>query len=533
VLRHLLIAAALLATAAPALSDPDPAAPPPGITSTTMTLKRLITLNHVATGKLPPGTPHTHIESWTYRDGTLSGSETTVTSGEDYRTDVTEGPFHNAKGQRAGTAWEQNRNGYTRIVTGIHKRDDANEEARAHALERGSGVTLLGEVSDPVQAYVVKVDPPKGRVEYVFYDAATYLVVRTESAVEGRRIVYTYGDFRDTEKIRQPWHIHRSNGFKDNDRDWTLQSLSYGVTVDPAKLAIPASATPLTLSAAKVSLPARMSGDRIIVRVRIASHKVDLQLDSGASGILLNQAVADATGAKSFGQKTEITAGQYLAADALVSKMDFGVASMQNVAAQTAPYAELTYDETPVAGLLGYDFIAGCVLHVDYYNGTVEAIAPSSFSPPPSAVALPVRLDDGVPIVSVRIGSATASHFIVDTGADRSMIFSAFAQAHPKDVADQGLGQEMTDSFPFVIDIRGVGGKVHVRQVQVRALSIGSIALPDWLFDISQDAPSFEGEDYDGLIGQDVLRNFDVYFDYGRTMMYLVPNERYRQRWGG
>lgn len=531
-LRHLLIAAALLAAAAPALSDPDPAAAPAGITPTAMTLKRVITLSRVASGKLPPGTPHTEIESWTYRDGALSGTETTVTSGEDYRTDITEGPFHNAEGALAGKAWEQNRNGYTRIITGIHKRDDANEEARAHALERGSGVTLLGEVAGPVHAYVVKVDPPHGRVEYVFYDAATYLVVRTESAVEGRRIVYTYDDFRDTEKVRRAWHVHRSNGFKDDDKDWTLQSLSYGITVDPAKLAMPAPATALILSGAKVALPARMSGDRIIVRVGMASHKVDLQLDSGASGILLNQAVADATGVKSFGQKTEVTAGQYLAADALVPKMDFGVAVMQNVAARTAPYAELTYDETPVAGLLGYDFIAGCVLHVDYYDGTVEAIAPSSFSPPASAIALPIRLDDGVPIVSVQIGSATASHFIVDTGADRSMIFSAFAQAHPKDVADQGLGQELADSFPFMVDIRGVGGKVHVRQVQVAALGIGSIRLPDWLFDVSQDAPSFEGEDYDGLIGQDVLRNFDVYFDYARAMMYLVPNERYRQRWG-
>jgi hypothetical protein len=90
----------------------------------------------------------------------------------------------------------------------------------------------------------------------------------------------------------------------------------------------------------------------------------------------------------------------------------------------------------------------------------------------------------------------------------------------------------MSSSFPFIGNILGVGGKVEVRPVQVSSLGIGSITLPDWLFEVSHNAPSFEAEDYDGLIGQDVLRNFDVYFDYSRSMMYLVPNDRYRQRWG-
>ena len=38
---------------------------------------------------------------------------------------------------------------------------------------------------------------------------------------------------------------------------------------------------------------------------------------------------------------------------------------------------------------------------------------------------------------------------------------------------------------------------------------------------------------YDGLIGQDFLRNFDVYLDYPHSKVYLVPNDRFRARWGG
>lgn len=534
-MRPLSIAALIAAlglVAAPALGDDDPAAPPSGIAPATVRLAHLLALHRAAVGMLPDATPHTRVETWAYKDSGKSGTQTYVESGANFREDTTLGPFHNAYGRLDGKEWEQNANGLTHYDSGIHRRDDVNADALAHALRPHSGVELLGEVSSPARAYVVKVAPKSGRVEYVYYDASTYLIVRDERATEGRRIVRTYDDFRVTKGLRSAWHMHETNGLPSDDRDWQLQSFSVGDDVDASRLAIPPSRDPVSLGSPRVTLPATFSGDRILLTMQIGAHKVNLQMDSGASGILLNRDVADATGVQSYGQKTEVTAGEYLAADAMIPKMDFGVGAMENVSAETAPYAEWSYGEVPVAGLLGYDFIAGAVIHVDYYHGSVEAIAPSSFTPPAGAVALPIRLDDGVPVIQATVGTASGEKFIVDTGADRSMIFSAFAAAHPSDVSGESLGDQIAATLPFVEKIYGVGGKVQVRQAKVSALGIGSIRLPDWPITVSQDAPSFEGDDYDGLIGQDVLRNFDVYFDYARTKMYLVPNERYRQRWG-
>lgn len=515
-----------------ALAEDNLAAPPAGIAPTSITLKRLFALHRAAVGAAPSAEPKTRTETWAYKEGSLSGAQTLAASGKDFREDTTIGPFHSASGRRGTKMWEQNRNGLIRTIAGVHQRDVVNAHALTHALSPDSGVTLLGEVNMPARAFVVKADPKGGRIEYVFYDAASYLVIRDESVVEGRRVVYTYDDFRETDGVKEAWHVHKSNGLPNDDNDWQLQSLNAGKPIEPFRLDIPASLNPVSLTADRVLLPAKIGGDRIILTVQLGSHKVNLQLDSGASGILLNRAVADATGVQSFGKKTEITAGKYSASDALIPKIDFGVGTMQNVAAETAPYAEMSYDSTPVAGLIGYDFIATSVLHIDYYNGTVEAIAPNRFVPPAGAVRLPIRLDDGVPVVTARIGSAAGNSFIVDTGADRSMIFSGFAREHPLDIADQGMGDTMRASFPFGSKISGVGGKVNVRPVQVQTLDIGSITFPKWLFDVSQDAASFEGDDYDGLIGQDVLRNFDVYLDYPHEMIYLVPNDRYKQRWG-
>lgn len=497
-----------------------------------MTLARVLRLHHFAVGRLPAGTRHTSAETWTYQDGGLRGTQSMVYSDDDYREDTTLGPFTRSQGEVGGKSWEQNENGLTHYDSGVHQRDKVNEYALTHAQQADSGVQLLGQVTEPLHAYVVKIAPANGRTEYAFYDASTYLLVRDESDFEGRRVVRTYDDFRVTKGVRQAWHIHESNGLAKDDRDWRMQTLLIGGRIDPSRLAVPPSRDPLTLTASRVTLPVKLSGDRIVMTAQLGAHKVNFIMDSGASGILLNRDVADATGVQSFGERTEVTAGQYLASQALIPRIDFGVATMTHVSAETAPYAEWSYGDTPIAGLLGYDFIAGSVIHVDYYHGTVEAIAPASFTPPAGAVVLPIRLDDGVPIIEATIGSARGKNFIVDTGADRSMLFSAFASAHPADVVDQGLGQEMTDSLPFVSHIYGVGGTVQVHPVQVPSLQLGTVRLPDWLFDVSQDAPSFEGDDYDGLIGQDVLRNFDLYLDYAQSKLYLLPNERYRQRWG-
>ncbi len=90
----------------------------------------------------------------------------------------------------------------------------------------------------------------------------------------------------------------------------------------------------------------------------------------------------------------------------------------------------------------------------------------------------------------------------------------------------------MMESFPFVQESGGVGGEIPIAPVEVGGLGLSTLQFPRWLFYVTQKDQAFNQEDYDGLIGQDVLRNFDLYFDYHHATIYLVPNERYRTRWG-
>ena len=152
--------------------------------------------------------------------------------------------------------------------------------------------------------------------------------------------------------------------------------------------------------------------------------------------------------------------------------------------------------------------------------------------PPSGATALPIALDDDVPMIDAGIAKAIGHLFILDTGADRSALFTSFVSAHPDDVVDLGLGDRELEQYPFVTDFQGVGGLVKYRPLQVGPFTFAGYVFPKWMFTGTHGAPSFEGDDFDGLVGQDVLRNFDVYLDYAHEKIWLVPNARYNARWG-
>jgi len=533
-MRHCLagIAAAcfLAASASEAQSDPSSA---PAVSPTTETLDHVLLQAKSARGTLRAEARAT-LEAWDFRDGEISGTETDLDAGDEYRYDRTYARLHSASGRYKGRSWHQGYSGYTVIEGGIHDRDDRNVAALAEASDGVThGVALIGEAASP-EAFVVKVAPPGGRVEYRFYDKKTFLLVRRERAVYDQRVVTTFEDFRTADGVTRPWHFRVSDGRQYNDEDWTLKSYSANESVDDARLQIPPDArNPVAMPAERVKLPIKIIGDRIIITAEMGGHKVNFQLDSGASGILLDRSVADALKIETFGKSTEATAGVYVAGHAIIPLMTFNGIKVTNVEAETALFQTWADEQTPIAGLLGFDFIAGCVVAIDYESGTAEAIDVERFTPPVGAIELPIQLDDDVPILEARVGEAKGEHFILDTGADRSMLFSDFVAAHPKDTKDQGLGDAITASSPFVSHIWGVGGKIRFHPVQASSLGVGSLSFPRWLFYATEDdGRSFEGEDFDGLLGQDLLRNFTVYLDYHRSRVYLLPNARYRLRWG-
>ena len=501
--------------------------PPPGIQPTKATLPQVLQRYQASLGQ-----PAQHVSSSREADAMtgfgLAGSHTEVQSGQDYVETTTLGPATTQSGRVNGQKWEMNQNGYVRLITGIHQEDDVSAQAIRRSLSGlpSEYVKLLGQVDAPIMAYVVEVNPPRGRHEWYFFDRTTGRLVRLEEARVDRRVAFTYDDFRTTNGMVEPWHVHRTDGYDANTMDWRTTSLKYNGTVAPSELSMPSSRTVVEFptGVTSVRLPARRDGSKIVVRVTIGSRGLDLILDSGSAGIVIDRDVVKQLGLTTFGESTESVAGTFERSSAIVPDMRIGSLAMHNVIVDSLPMNYQAGYDTRIVGLLGYDFLAGVVAKIDYLHGTVDAIAPGAFRAPEGRVfETPIALDDAIPMVEAGIGDSMGANFGVDTGSSEVVVFSKFAETHaadvPLDLIKTPKGMTM-----YAIVAGGVGGTMLLVPSSISAFQFAGLRLTGFVVFRVVAAPSFEGEDTDGLIGYEFLALFDVYLDYPDGTLLLQIN---------
>jgi predicted aspartyl protease len=262
----------------------------------------------------------------------------------------------------------------------------------------------------------------------------------------------------------------------------------------------------------------------------VQGRGLDFQLDSGAAGIVINRDVARELNLKTYGRWSSTVAGTFTSTRAIIPKLSIGTVVMSDVVVEALPFAFQNDYSTRIVGLLGYDFIAGCVVKIDYVHGTVDALPSDKFQPPAEGFTVDAIMDDQVPMIWSKFNDAVGQRFILDTGADDIVVFSGFAKKYPAAVEDHSPKQILSRLFNLV-QASGVGGKLNLRPVIIAKLQVGKVSFPDYLaFVMSGDQPAFEGEDLDGLIGASALRMFDVYLDYANSRVVLIPNSRTRPR---
>jgi predicted aspartyl protease len=512
------------ASATSKASAPEPRAWPTSYASAGLTLSEL--LRAAALAQRSASATQTLRLTYEVRDGGLDGIERDVYRGDDYRSDVRTGPFSSADGRYAGKQWALEENGYLRIQHGLHLKAAANARVLAES-DPGDAVTLLGRLHAPVDAYVVRVAPSDGREELVFYDAASYHLIRREAHYLARLIVTTYDDYRTAGGVTEAYRETFSDGHPENDAARTLTEMKLGPPASEAELQIPSAQRHLVefpAGAELVRLPARIDDwGRIIVRVDIGGRGLDFQLDSGCDEIVLDRDLAKELGLQTYGRWSRTVAGTFTAAKAIVPKMQVGGLSMSNVVVSTLPFHFQNDRGTKVVGLLGYDFIAGGVFKLDYEHGTVDAMRYGA-ELPTNAFVTDVLLDDDVPMISVGVGGRDGDHFILDTGADSIVLFSAFTKRYPDMLPDERA--DAVSASADLITSEGVGGELRTSAVRVEELTIGTVTFHEFLSLVTTgDQPDFEGEDTDGLVGASVLSAFDVYLDYENSRVGFVTNQ--------
>jgi predicted aspartyl protease len=449
----------------------------------------------------------TLIEDWRLLQDGQMGSFRVHRLGRDYRETTTLGPLVYENGVHGGVRWQQNRNGITFAYSGFHERDAISEKVWDSNNDRD--VRLIGE-SVLLNAFVVEVDPPNGRHQWLFIDKHSGQIVRLDRLERNRRLVTTYEDFKpfDGESLPSRTRTVDSLG---NEREQTLVSRSLDTTPDPNDVAIVPTRRMLVEfppGFSAVHLPVRLVNGLLVVRVSLNGRPFDFLLDSGAAGIVIDPIVVESLGLERYGERVGATIGPFPETTAIIPSLNVGLLRMHNVVSRVVSIPFRADDRTRVSGLLGFDFFAEIVVHVDAEHGTVEALHPAAFHAAAELTAVPLGLDDKQPAVRIKIGPV-AARLILDTGANRTVLESSFAER--LDPADE-------TALPASARFRGVGGTGIAETARIRDIEFAGVSIPETLVDISAADLGFE--DIDGLIGTDLMREYDLFFDYRTNTVY-------------
>jgi hypothetical protein len=458
----------------------------------------------------------TIIEEWRLVQDKMTGTYRVWRLGKDERDVTNLGPFVSEAGVRGGVHWQQTRNGITYTYAGVHEARDAVSERtwQLGVTDDAQALRLIGE-SVSLSAYVVEIEPPAGRHEWLFIDKNSGNVVRREAVAKNRRITTIFEDFRTFDGIPEPSRVRQIDSLG-NERDLTLLSRTLDLTPDPKDVDITPTRHTLVefpYGTTALHLPVRFVNGLPVVRVRIGLRFYDFLLDAGAAGIIVDPSVLDDAHLDTYGAHIGSTIGTFNETTSIVPALAVGSLKMHGVVVRAVSVPFRLDDRTRIAGLLGFDFFADTVVHLDIDHGTLDAYLPSAFRPPPDVTAVALALDDRTPAVRARI-DGTFGRMVADTGANRSIISTAFATR-----ADAA-----PDPGASVARFRSVGGTATAEAVHLKSFDLGGIAVADPVVDVSGADLGYE--DVDGTAGTDLLHAYDLFFDYRSAQLYVRRTRR-------
>ncbi len=174
-----------------------------------------------------------------------------------------------------------------------------------------------------------------------------------------------------------------------------------------------------------------------------------------------------------------------------------------------------------IDGIIGYSFFSRHIVEINYDSLRVSVYSQGSFRYPRGGYVMRPIIPN-LPIISAETMDARKvnERFYFDTGAGLCPLFSTDF------VTDSGL-LDSRNKF-FLTQAQGLGGKATMRLTTIKELKLGPYRfrrVPVYLFDDIYNVTSYPN--LGGLVGNDILRRFNVILNYDRRVICLVPNSHY------
>jgi len=176
-----------------------------------------------------------------------------------------------------------------------------------------------------------------------------------------------------------------------------------------------------------------------------------------------------------------------------------------------------------IDGIIGYSFFSKYIIKVNPDSSIIEVFEPGSLRYPSGGYLLH-PLFTALPIQPLRIKDSRTvnSNFYLDTGAGLSFLLS-------KDFIDDSAFL-LKKRVLMPVEAQGLGGKKRMMLTIIKEVKIGPYIfrrVPTHILDDEYNITSYPY--LGGLIGNEILRRFNVIFNYPKREVHLLPNSHFRE----
>jgi len=271
----------------------------------------------------------------------------------------------------------------------------------------------------------------------------------------------------------------------------------------------------------------QFSGGVILIKATINDNKDSLNfiLDTGSGGISLDSQTVDHL--KIANQLSDKTirgiAGIRRVNFAYNNTLRLPGLKIDSLNFHINDYDILTsvYGER-IDGIIGYSFFNRYIVKINYDSLLIHVYSKGSMKYPKGGYLLRPLLVNLL-IQNARITDLhdRTARFYFDTGAGLCLLLSSDF------VEDSSLFS--TKRKKVITQVEGLGGKKQMELTTVKSFRLGPYKfkrVPAYIFDDEFNVTSYPY--LGGLIGNDLLRRFNVILNYEKRDVYITPNSHYR-----
>jgi hypothetical protein len=476
---------------------------PPGIRPAAVSLDDVLSAAAAAAGR-PEAAYAQRTESWTLQTGPATLHTIVTVRDADLRFATAIDGADYEQGREGGIRWRRTPNGLVRKIASDVQGDDLDRWPLAFFPYAASDCFLLGSSAEG-DAWVVEYRPAHDSPHWFFVDKSTGRLTREMFREGSRNVAFSFSDFRVVDGARRPfaWHVSGAGGDADVAVDAILPQL-----VTAEAVAIPASRTDSLgqFGSATTAVPATFDDvrafRRIIIVATVNGHRARFLYDTGTTQILI-----DEDAARRFGLQQTLR-------HAIVRELTTGPVRFQNVAVQLVRLGEFGAD-----GILGYEYFAGQVMHLDYRTARIEFIPSVDFEPPRNAREIAATFDEGMPLIRARIGSIETDRVVIDTGSPNILLMHELFEHSPLEPRNSIVGSEGAVALTHFLE-----GEVAVAEAHAPTIDFAGFRLLD--NDVGVEEPDRgDSVDFpiDAIFGTNLLAKFEWWFDYDGGRIWLRP----------